>query len=52
MYGLILEGMADYIRREYGEEKWKMVRQKANINEETFSTHQMYNDKVIVSSLP
>lgn len=46
MYGLILEGMADYIRRQYGEEKWKQIRQKANINEETFSTHQMYNDKV------
>ena len=47
MYGLILEGMAQYIREQYGDETWAKIRKKAQVSTEGFSTHQMYNEKVV-----
>lgn len=49
MYGLLLESIAGYIRAQYGEEIWNKIRLKAQITNETFTTHQMYSEKVIPS---
>lgn len=47
MYGLLLENLAEYIRIEYGEEKWEEIRRLANVDQPTFSTHKVYSDSLI-----
>jgi len=47
MYGLVLEGIAQYIRHEHGEEVWTKIRKKLQMSAETFSSHQIYNEKLI-----
>ncbi|GAB6022963.1 Soluble guanylate cyclase 88E [Chamberlinius hualienensis] len=47
MYGLLLENLAEYIRLEYGEEKWEEIRRLARVDQPTFSTHKVYPDHLI-----
>lgn len=47
MYGLLLEGIVDYIRLTYGEAVWQEIRQKARIEHHTFSTHAVYSETLI-----
>nr|XP_022900922.1 soluble guanylate cyclase 88E [Onthophagus taurus] len=47
MYGLILENMSEYIKQTYGEEKWEEIRRAANVEQPTFSTHQVYPENLI-----
>lgn len=47
MYGLILENMVDYIKREYGDSKWDEVRRAAQVDQPSFSVHQVYPENLI-----
>jgi guanylate cyclase, other len=47
MYGLLIQSIATLIKVKYGEEIWKLVRRKAKIDAQTFSTHQTYSETYI-----
>ncbi|XP_047473714.1 soluble guanylate cyclase 88E-like [Penaeus chinensis] len=47
MYGLLVENFSEYVKAEYGEEKWEEIRRLANINQISFSTHKVYEEDVI-----
>nr|XP_053641407.1 soluble guanylate cyclase 88E-like [Cherax quadricarinatus] len=47
MYGLLLENLSEYIKTEYGEDKWEEIRHEANIQQPVFSTHKVYNEGLI-----
>lgn len=36
MYGLILSNMSEYIKKTFGPGKWKEVREKLDIKEDTY----------------
>ena len=44
MYGLLIESVAEFIKRRYGNATWEQVRKKAKIENHTFSTHQQYSE--------
>ncbi|XP_075234102.1 soluble guanylate cyclase 88E-like [Lycorma delicatula] len=47
MYGLILENMCDYIKQVYGEERWEEIRRQAQVDQPSFSVHQVYPENLI-----
>ncbi len=47
MYGLLLEGLYDYIVKKFGEEKWTQAREKAGVRHATFSTQKTYSETVL-----
>lgn len=47
MYGLLIQSIATLIKVKYGEETWELVRRKAKIEAQTFSTHQTYSETYI-----
>ncbi|XP_067000189.2 soluble guanylate cyclase 88E [Anabrus simplex] len=47
MYGLLLENMSDYIKQVYGEERWEEIRRLANVDQPSFSVHQVYPENLI-----
>ncbi|XP_076339771.1 soluble guanylate cyclase 88E-like [Tachypleus tridentatus] len=44
MYGLILQNLCKYICMEYGEDKWEEIRRLAKVEQNSFTTHQVYPD--------
>ncbi|XP_022238313.1 soluble guanylate cyclase 88E-like [Limulus polyphemus] len=44
MYGLILENLCKYICTKYGEDKWEEIRRLAKVEQNSFTTHQVYPD--------
>ena len=42
MYGLILSNMSEYIISNFGPGKWKEVREKLDIKEDTFLVTESY----------
>jgi len=47
MYGLILEGIGDAIRRKFGDEMWEEMRKKAGVTQHSFNMHKTYSETVI-----
>ena len=47
MYGLLLEGIYDFIVKNYGEEVWAKVREKGGVRHSTFTTQKTYSETVI-----
>lgn len=47
MYGLLLENLAEYIKINYGEEKWDDIRRQAGIDAPSFSVHQVYPENLL-----
>ncbi|XP_033127233.1 soluble guanylate cyclase 88E-like [Anneissia japonica] len=47
MYGVILESVSQMIRNHYGEKTWLEIRSKADIDEYTFVTHDIYGEWVL-----
>ena len=47
MYGILLECLADNIKKLYGEEKWEEIRRAAGVDQTTFSTHNIYPESLI-----
>lgn len=47
MYGLLLENLAEYIKVNYGEEKWEDIRRQAGIDAPSFSVHQVYPENLL-----
>lgn len=47
MYGLLLENLAEYIKTNYGEEKWEEIRRQAGIDSPSFSVHQVYPENLL-----
>lgn len=47
MYGLLLENLAEYIKINYGEEKWDEIRRQAGIDSPSFSVHQVYPENLL-----
>ncbi|XP_018319990.1 soluble guanylate cyclase 88E isoform X2 [Agrilus planipennis] len=47
MYGLILENLSEYIKQTYGEDKWEEIRKAAQVDQPSFSTHQVYPENLI-----
>lgn len=48
MYGLLLENLAEYIKTNYGEEKWEDIRRQAGIDAPSFSVHQVYPENLLI----
>ena len=44
MYGLILSNMSEYIRKTFGPGKWKEVREKLDIKEDTFGATEIFEE--------
>ena len=44
MYGLILANMSEYIRKTFGPGKWKEIREKINIEEDTFGITENFQE--------
>ena len=47
MYGLILEGIGDAVRRKFGDEIWEETRKKAGVPHHSFNMHKTYSETVI-----
>lgn len=47
MYGLLLENLAEYIKVNYGEDKWEDIRRQAGIDATSFSVHQVYPENLL-----
>jgi len=47
MYGLLLENLSEYIKKIYGEERWEEIRRMANVEQPSFSVHQVYCETLI-----
>lgn len=47
MYGLLLENLAEYIKINYGEDKWDDIRRQAGIDSPSFSVHQVYPENLL-----
>ncbi|KAF2353260.1 Heme-NO binding [Trinorchestia longiramus] len=47
MYGLVCENLAEYIKFQYGEDKWEEIRHLAKIDYPSFSTHQVYSESLV-----
>lgn len=47
MYGLLLENLAEYIKINYGEDKWDEIRRQAGIDSPSFSVHQVYPENLL-----
>ena len=47
MYGLLIESIAEYTKRVYGNAVWENVRKKAKIDYHTFSTSQQYSETLM-----
>ncbi|KAF4526892.1 hypothetical protein B566_EDAN014514, partial [Ephemera danica] len=41
MYGLLLENLSEFIKQAYGEERWEEIRRACNVEQPSFSTHQI-----------
>ena len=42
MYGLIMANFTGYLIHKYGEEAWDNIRRLSNIDNATFSVHQVF----------
>ncbi|CAL4131771.1 unnamed protein product, partial [Meganyctiphanes norvegica] len=47
MYGLLVESLAEFIKCQYGEDKWEEIRRMAKVETTSFSTHQVYSETLI-----
>lgn len=47
MYGFILEGIAEAIRKKYGDDKWEEVRIAANVSQNKFTGLKIYSETLI-----
>ncbi|XP_050441518.1 soluble guanylate cyclase 88E-like [Adelges cooleyi] len=47
MYGLLLENLSEYIKKIYGEDRWEEIRRMANVEQPSFSVHQVYCETLI-----
>lgn len=41
MYGLLCESLHDFIKESYGDDVWKLVRERADVRLHSFVTHQV-----------
>ncbi len=47
MYGLLIESIAEFTKRVYGNAVWDNVRKKAKIDYFSFSTSQQYSETLM-----
>ncbi|XP_050738004.1 soluble guanylate cyclase 88E-like isoform X2 [Eriocheir sinensis] len=47
MYGLLIENFSEYIKNDYGEDKWEEIRLLAGIEHIDFSTHKIYSESLL-----
>jgi hypothetical protein len=47
MYGLLLEGLCDFIKQVYGEDRWEEIRRLCNVEQPSFSVHQVYPENLL-----
>ncbi|GCC17550.1 hypothetical protein chiPu_0017593 [Chiloscyllium punctatum] len=47
MYGLLCESLHDFIKESYGDDVWKLVRERADVRLHSFVTHEVYSESVI-----
>lgn len=47
MYGLLVQGIAEYLRTTLGDQKWEEIRKRAGVRQHTFTTHKVYSETVI-----
>lgn len=43
MYGLLCESLHDFIKESYGDDVWKLVRERADVRLHSFVTHQVHS---------
>ena len=47
MYGFVIEGIGDAVRRKMGDNTWNEIRKKANIPTTTFTDKKTYSETMI-----
>ncbi|KAK8402592.1 hypothetical protein O3P69_000761 [Scylla paramamosain] len=47
MYGLLIENFSEFIKNDYGEDKWEEIRREADIEHMDFSTHKIYSENLL-----
>ncbi|XP_038651140.1 soluble guanylate cyclase 88E-like [Scyliorhinus canicula] len=47
MYGLLCESLHEFIKESYGDDVWKLVRERADVRLHSFVTHEVYSESVI-----
>ncbi|XP_065347406.1 soluble guanylate cyclase 88E-like isoform X1 [Cloeon dipterum] len=47
MYGLLLENLSEFIKFVYGEDKWEEIRRLCNVEQPSFSVHQVYPESMV-----
>ncbi|XP_059483140.1 soluble guanylate cyclase 88E isoform X2 [Neocloeon triangulifer] len=47
MYGLLLENLSEFIKFVYGEDKWEEIRRLCNVEQPSFSVHQVYPETMV-----
>ena len=51
MYGLLLEAAVDFAKKRFGNAIWEKAKKKAKLDQQTFSTHQMYSETLLLKIL-
>lgn len=46
MYGLLCESLHDFIKESYGDDVWKLVRERADVRLHSFVTHQVQSSEM------
>ncbi len=47
MYGFLMEGIGDAIRRKMGESVWEKIRQKAKVDKKIFIDKKVYSETMM-----
>ncbi|XP_047736437.1 soluble guanylate cyclase 88E [Hyalella azteca] len=47
MYGILCENLVEYVKFQYGEDKWEEIRHLAKIEFPAFCTHQVYSENLL-----
>ena len=48
MYGLLLEAAVDFAKKRFGNAIWEKAKKKAKVDQQTFSTNQMYSETLLL----
>ncbi|XP_070565571.1 soluble guanylate cyclase 88E-like [Ptychodera flava] len=47
MYGLVIEGVCDYLKERFGEDTLALILEKSGLHNASFSTHVVYDEQII-----
>ena len=47
MYGLLIEGVCEALKKRFGAEKWNAIRERAGVTQHAFVTHDRYSEAIV-----